>query len=88
MLKTNPVKRQKLHTCIFNSFKPNKIINSETCEKGHQREILISVFVDKWSFFKGHFVYLINEKLSKYGLYLHGGLYSELLFNTGLTVLI
>ena len=30
---------------------------------------------------------LISEKLSKFGLYLQGGLYSEMLFITGFTVL-
>ena len=36
-------------------------------------------------------VTLINsnsEELSKYGLYLHDGLYLEVVFNTGLTVMI
>ena len=42
-------------------------------------------FIDKWPLFGGYFV-LLNEMLSNYGLYLQGGLYSEVVFNTGLTV--
>ena len=43
-------------------------------------------FIDKWPLFGGYFV-LLNERLSNYGLYLEGGLYSEVVFNTGLTVI-
>ena len=55
--------------------------------KGHPRERQNIVFIDKWYLFRGHFVNLISEKLSKYGLYFQGGLYLEVVFNTGLTVL-
>ena len=44
------------------------------------------VFVDKWSLFGGYFALFIKEGLLIYDLYLQGGLYSEVVFNTGLTV--
>ena len=47
------------------------------------------VFIDKWSsVFGGHLFNLISDKFSKYGLYLQGGLSSEVVLNTGLTVLL
>ena len=44
------------------------------------------VFLDKWSLFGGYLFYIIRKGLLKCGLYLQGGLYSEVAFNTGLTV--
>ena len=41
--------------------------------------------VDKWSVFGGLF-YFIKEGLLKCGLYLLGSLYSEVVYNIGLTV--
>ena len=45
-------------------------------------------YEDKWSLFGGYLVLLnqINWGLLKYGLYLQGALYSEVVFNTGKTV--
>ena len=54
--------------------------------KGHPRERQDMVFIDKWSLFGGYFVYLIKEGLLKCGLYIQGGLKSEVAFNTGWTV--
>ena len=57
--------------------------------KGHPRERLHMAFIDKQSLFGGCVV-LIKEGLLnlKCGLYLQGGLYSDMAFNTGLTVYI
>ena len=53
--------------------------------KGHQRDTQDMVFIDKWSLFRGNFVLFF--KLLKCGHYLrYGGLYSKVVFNTGLTV--
>ena len=55
-------------------------------------------FIDKWSFFGGYtgkdrtvyledsLFYFIKEDLLKCGLYLQGGLYSEVAINKGSTV--
>ena len=44
------------------------------------------VFIDKQSLFGGYFFYFIKKGVLKCGLYLQGGLYLEMAFNTGLTV--
>ena len=55
--------------------------------KGHPREKQNMVFIDKWSLFGGYFVLFYKRKgLLKCGLYLQGGIYSEVTINTGLTV--
>ena len=60
---------------------------SQTCEqrppKGNTEYVLYRqvVFILEVALFN-----LINEKLSKYGLYLQGGRYSEVVFNTSLTI--
>ena len=48
--------------------------------KGHPRERQNMVFKDKWSLFGGYFVLFIKAGLLKCCLYLHGGLYSEVVF--------
>ena len=42
--------------------------------------------IDKWYLFWGYFI-LLNECLSNYDLYLQGGLYSQVVFDTGVTVI-
>ena len=54
--------------------------------KGHPRERQNMVFIDKWSLFGGYFFYFNKEGLLQCGLYLQGGLYSEVTLNTGWTV--
>ena len=54
--------------------------------KGHPWERNDMVFIDKWSLFGGYFIYFIKEWILKCGLYLKGGRYSEMTFNTVLTV--
>ena len=49
---------------------------------GHQSERQNMAFVNKWSLSGGYFV-LFHLKCD---LYLQGGLYSEVVFNTGLNV--
>ena len=44
------------------------------------------VFIDKLTIFEVILFYLIKEGLLKFGLYLLGGLYLQVAFNTGLTV--
>ena len=44
------------------------------------------VFTDKWPLFAGDIVFIIREWLLKFGLYLQGGLYWEVVFNTALTI--
>ena len=54
--------------------------------KGHPMDRQHTVVIDKWSLFEGYFVLFYQEGLLKCDLYLQGGLYSEVTFNTGLTV--
>ena len=45
------------------------------------------VFIDKWSLFGGYFVLFYQGRVIEVWPYcLQGGLYSEVTFNTGLTV--
>ena len=41
--------------------------------KVHQWEIHNTVFLDKWSLFRGYFQFVLKEGLFKSGLYLQGG---------------
>ena len=63
----------------------NYVLNSQTSgqkpPKGEAEHGLYRQVVFIW-----RFVYLINKGLLKCGLYLQGGLYSEVVFNTGLTI--
>ena len=43
-------------------------------------------FTDKWPLFGGYFVLFYQGQIIEGGVYLDGGLYSEVAFNTGLTV--
>ena len=64
---------------FFNTVKP--------VNKGHPRERHHMVFIDKWSLLGGYIVlFFIKEGLLKCDLYLQGGLYLEVAFNTGVTV--
>ena len=54
--------------------------------KDRPRERQNMVFIDKWFLFGCHFVNIVNGKFSKCGFSLQGGLYSEEVFNTDLTV--
>jgi hypothetical protein len=42
--------------------------------------------LDRWSFLKVTLFYIVNEGLLKSGVYFQGDLYSEVIFNNGLTV--
>ena len=60
-------------------------ITVKPVDKGHPKERQNMVSIDKWSLFCGNVV-LFHQGLLKCGLYLQGGLYLEVAFNTGLTV--
>ena len=53
--------------------------------KGHPRERQHMVFINQWSLI-GDYIVLFNQGLMKCGLYLQGGLCSDVAFNTCLTV--
>ena len=57
-------------------------ITVKPLNKGRPRERQWMVFIDKWSLFEAY----IGIGLLKCSLYLQGGLYLEVAFNTDLTV--
>ena len=61
-------------------------ITVKLMNKGHAREIQHTVFIDKWSLFGGYIVLFNQGRVTKCGLYLCGGVYSEVAFDTGLIV--
>ena len=60
---------------------------SQTVNNGHPRERQNMVFNNKWSLFRVTVIKSMKSCLSM-AFYLQGGLYSEVVSNTGLTVMI
>ena len=77
--------KQNIYTGLLVSFAAahlgHLIYTAKSANKGHPRERQIMVFIDKWPLFGGYLFYFINEGLLDYGLYLQGGLYSEVAIN-------
>ena len=78
--KVNPVVQQQQQQQLEH-------LGTVSKNKGHLMGRQHMVFIDKWSLFGGYFVLCYKEGLLKCGLYLQGGLYWEMAFNTGVTVL-
>ena len=67
-------------SCPLNTLKP--------VNKGHPSQRQCMVFVDKRPLFKGYTVLFNQGKVTEVWPFLQGGLYLEVAFITGLTVLI
>ena len=69
------------HQTQFSHLPRGKIDTVKPVNKGHPWERQNMVFIDKWSYFEVTLFNLIYKKLLKYGLYL------EVVFYTGFTVI-
>jgi hypothetical protein len=66
-------------SCLSGPTAPEK----SNLERSQRKERPNNVFLDKWSYLEINLFYIINGGLSKNDLYLQGGIYLEVVFNTG-----